>query len=179
MNTKRKSNSVITVAVVDGKLLFDVLGAGQVTFDPAKASAACKAHAELHGWKQRLSDAAALSRDDETGKPASPADKLAAVKELAEYYESGAEEWSRVGAGGGGKSITIEAIAALKGVEYDQAEAIVADFAAKKYEGDTKKALAFLRQGERVAAKIEEIRKSRMPAPKVDADKALDEIVGQ
>ena len=177
MVEKRKSNSVVTVARLDdGTLAFDVIGAGRVTFDPTKADAAMRARAELHGWEQRLRDAAAISRDDATGASASPADKMAAIKALVDHYESGATEWSMRGAGGGGLSLTVEAIAKVKGIEYDQAEAIVADFAAKKYAGDTKKALAFLRQGERVAKAMEEIRAARMPAPKVDADKALEEL---
>lgn len=174
---KVKSNSVVTVQQMEGGIIaITVLGAGDLTFDPAKADAANKAHAEFHGWKQRLSDAAAISRDPETGKPASPADKLAAIRALVEHYESGSAEWSRIGQGGGGKSLTIEAIAELKGVEYAAAEAMVVNMAAVEYEGDTKKFLAFLRQGAAVSAKMEEMRKARMPAPKVDADAALDEL---
>lgn len=128
----------------------------------------------------RIVDAAAVGLTDAEGNIIPEATRIAMKHEnmaaLIEHYETGTAEWSRVGSGGGGKSITIEAIAAIKGMEYDQVEAEVADFAAKKYEGDTKKALAFLRTGARVAAKIEELRKARMPAPKVDADAALDEL---
>lgn len=178
MKSRIKSNSVVTTQLnEDGTLTFNVLGAGLIVFDPTKADQSNRLHAELHGWKQRISDAAAISRDEETGKPASPQEKLDAMRELVAHYESGLAEWSRVGQGGGGKSLTIEAIASIKGIEYDQAEEYVADFAAKKYAGDTKKALAFLRTGSRVAEKMEEMRKARMPAPKVDADAALDELV--
>jgi hypothetical protein len=174
---KPKSNSVVTVQQTEaGEILVQVLGAGVVTFDPTKASEKVRAHAAFHGFKQRLSDAAAMSRDPENGAAATPADKMAAIKELADWYMTGTEEWSRVGVGGGGKSITIEAIAAEKGIEYDAAEAMVEEFAKAKYEGDTKKALAFLRLGSKVAARIDEIRKARMPAPKVDADAALEEL---
>lgn len=178
MNAKRKSNSVVTVQQTeDGKLVFNVLGAGSLTFDPSKAGDKCNAHAALHGWKQRISDAAAISRNDETGRPASPAEKFAAMQELIEYYHSGPEEWSRVGTGSGGsKSLTIEAICRVQGKDYAAVEAEVAAFAARKFEGDTKKALAFLRQGSRVAEAMEAIRKERMPQPKVDADAALAEL---
>lgn len=174
---KPKSNSVVTVQQGEnGTILVQVLGAGLITFDPAKASEKVRAHAAFHGFKQRLADAAAMSRDPENGKAATPAEKEAAIRELAEWYMTGTDDWSRVGLGGGGKSITVEAIAAEKGIEYDAAEAMVEEFAEAKYGGDTKKALAFLRQGAKVAARIEEIRKSRLPAPKVDADAALAEL---
>jgi len=177
LNMKPKSNSVVTVQQTEaGLITVTVLGAGIVTFDPSKVHASNRIHAEFHGWKQRLSDAAAMSRDTDSGKPATPGDKEAAIRELADFYMTGAAEWSRVGTGGGGKSLTIEAIAAIKGVTYEVAEAEVVKFATAKYEGDTKKALAFLRTGAKVSAAMDEIRKARMPAPKVDADEALAEL---
>jgi hypothetical protein len=178
METRRRSNAVVTVTVDDkGRLTFDVLGAGKVTFDPQRVHEELRAYAELYGWKQRLSDAAAMSRDTDTGKPTSPADKLAAIQELAEYYMSGASKWSRIGTGGGGgKSLTTEAIARVKGIDYAAAEAMVAAFAKAEYGGDTRKALAFLRTGQRVAEAVAAIRAERAPAAKVDADSALTEL---
>lgn len=71
-------------------------------FDPRKASAECRAHAEWHGWEQRLRDAAAKPRDQKTGKSATPAEKFAAVRKLAEHYLAGAKEWNlRSGAAAG------------------------------------------------------------------------------
>lgn len=166
-----------------GKIAVMVQGAGVVTLDPAKISDANKAYAMFHGLKQRMVDAAALSRDPANGAAASPADKMAAIQAIVEHLESGSAEWSRVGSGGGGKSITIEAIAQIKGVKYDVAEEYVAEFAktgkdgkGNAFDGDTKKALAFLRDGKRVREAIEAIRASRTTAPKVDADAALDEL---
>lgn len=176
-NEKRKGNSVVTVAYTDdGKMQIHVLGYKTLTFDKTKASEANRLHAEDHGWEQRLRDAAAVGRDEETGQPATPAYKGARVERLIEHYESGAEEWTLVG-GGGGRSLTIEAIARVKGMTYEEAEAEVAKFAAKpEYAGDTKAALAFLRKGKRVMDAMAEIRKEREGAPKIDADAALDEM---
>lgn len=183
---KPKSNSVVTVQLLDdGRIQYDVLGAtnGAVIFDPKKASASNRAHAEFHGWKQRGADGAALSRDTDTGQPASPNEKRERIAALMAFYEEGTDDWSRVGVGGGGKSLTVEAIAAEKGIDYDAAETMVEEFAktgkdgkGNAFNGDTKKALAFLRQGAKVGARMEEIRKARMPAPKVDADAALNEL---
>lgn len=173
--TMQKRNSVVTVQLVEGRLVFNVLGAGSVAFDPSKAHEANQRQAAMHGWKQRLSDAAALSRDD-NNIPASPVDKLEAIRALAAHYESGAAEWSRAGSGGGGSSLTIEAIARVKSTDYATAEGFVADYAKAKHGGDTKAALAFLRDGKRVQEAMAAIRAERQPAPKIDADEALGEL---
>lgn len=178
-----KENQHVQPVIADdfSSVVFNVKGRQSLTLDLTKLHPDIIRRAAAVGMAQvRIVDAAAVPAADEDGNIIPEARRLDMKRErmaaLIEHYETGTAEWSRMGTGGGGKSITVEAIASLKGIEYDQAEAYVADFAAKKYEGDTKKALAFLRQGERVAAKIEEIRKSRMPAPKVDADAALDEL---
>ena len=177
MNGKAKANSVVTTRLdEDGFLIISVIGSGEIRFDMDKASVVNRARAEVHGWTQRLVDAAAMSRDAETGKPASPADKYEAIKELAEYYMNGAEEWARRGAGGGGQSITLQAIARVKAITYAQAEEFVGRYAQAHYKGDTKSTLAFLRSGATVGAMILTIRAERQPAPVLDADKALDEV---
>jgi hypothetical protein len=179
METKRKSNSVVTTQQTDdGRLVIAVLGAGTVDFNPALAHADNRAHAEVHGWIQRLSDRAAMSRNPETGKPATPAEKFNAIKALAEYYMTGATEWalSGGGGGGGGKSLTVEAIARVKGIGYEAAQALVEQFAEAKHGGDVKAALAFLRSGKRVMEAMEAIRRERAAAPRIDADKAVDEL---
>lgn len=173
---KRKGNSVVTVSYADNLMHIEVLGAGSIVFDKARASRECRAEAEDHGWEQRLRDAAAIGRDEDTGASATPQDKYARVAALAEYYMTGATEWARVGQGGGGRSLTVEAIARVKGVEYPVAEAYVADFAKAKHGGDTRKALAFLRTAKAVMEAMDAIRKERLPTPAVDADKALEEL---
>lgn len=177
----KRQNAVVTVSYdADGKMRIDVHGYKVLTFDKTKASQKCRFEAEDHGWEQRLRDAAAISRDEETGLPASPADKGARVERLIEHYESGSEEWALVGGGGGGRSITVEAIARVKGMTYEEAEAEVEKFAkGEAYKGDTKKALAFLRKGKRVMEAMEAIRAERLPKPAIDADEALDGLMQQ
>jgi hypothetical protein len=95
MITKPKSNSVITHALDGSHLTFMVQDAGNVVLDMDKLSDAVKRRATVHGMIQRISDAAALSRDSVTGKSASAADKLAAMRELVEHYSTGTAEWRR------------------------------------------------------------------------------------
>ena len=92
-----KSNSVINTQVNESirTIEFSVVGAGSVTLHLERVSQANLDRATFHGFKQRISDAAALSRDETSGKPASPGEKLAAMRELVEFYESGSADWSR------------------------------------------------------------------------------------
>jgi hypothetical protein len=101
MQTKPKSNSVITHSVEGSVITMTVLGAGTVTLDTAAVSAACRDRAAIHGFIQRLSDGAAMSRDPETGKPATAEAKLARIQAIADHYATGTDEWRlRVAVGG-------------------------------------------------------------------------------
>ena len=91
---KVKSNSVMTVKQMDGKLVFAFLGAGEFAFDPDKASAENRARAMMYGFKQRIADGAALSRDTETGKAATPEEKMAEARKIADHYMTGSTDWA-------------------------------------------------------------------------------------
>lgn len=104
---KAKSNSVITHEILRSEegaisVKFKVLGAGDTTLELSRIAQSNKDRAMIHGFIQRISDAAALSRNPSTGQPASPTDKLNAMAELVEHYMSGTEEWSRKRAAGVG-----------------------------------------------------------------------------
>ena len=77
----------------DGTQIYSV-GTDAFTFDPAKASAKNRAYAEQYGFRQRIQDKAAMSRNPETGEAASPREKFLAMKAMAEHYEAGGEEWN-------------------------------------------------------------------------------------
>lgn len=128
----------------------------------------------------RIVDAAAIPMTRKDGSIIPESERLAMKRErmaaLIEHYHSGTSEWSRVSEGGGGRSITVEAVARVKGIDYATAEKWCETFAAEKFGGDTKKALAFLREGKRVQDAMRAIRDERAGTPKIDADKALDEL---
>lgn len=125
---KKRANSVVTVRQIDGKLEFTVLGAGVLVFDPDKASAENRARAMMHGWKQRISDGAALSRDTDDGSPATPEAKLERMRRIAEHYESGTTEWAMRAAAAPGESagLIIQAMMRGLGVTLERVEAILA-----------------------------------------------------
>ncbi len=153
MQSKPKTNSIITSAYDAERnvLTFTVLGEGNLELDLSKVHASNLAHAAVHGFNQRIPDAAAIGTLDADGNVIPKGDrnrlKYERMAELIAHYESGTEEWSRVGSGGGGgKSLTIEAIARAKGWEYDRACASVTAHAEAMFAGDRKKALANLRE---------------------------------
>lgn len=95
MQTKPKSNSVITHSVVSpGVLSFNVLGVGAITFDTSKVEQSNRERAMLHGFIQRISDRAAIGRNPDTGASATAQDKYNAMAALVAHYESGSAEWS-------------------------------------------------------------------------------------
>ena len=101
---KVKSNSIITHEVTADGIVFNVLGAGAITLDLRQVNPVITQRAMFHGLIQRVSDAAALSRDTATGLPATPAEKFEEIRALVEHYNSGTVEWSLKRAGGGADS---------------------------------------------------------------------------
>lgn len=170
------------IAADFGTITFEVKGHPTLTLNIGKIHADVLKRAACVGLAQvRVVDAAAIPATRKDGTIMPEAERLALkhsrMAELIEHLESGSAEWSRVSEGGGGKSITIEAIARVQGVDYAKAETDVEEFAKRDpYKGDTKKALAFLRTGKRVMEAMEAIRKERTPAPVVDADAALNDL---
>lgn len=178
MQLKPKSNSVVTHLwdMEAGTITFRVKDAGDAVLDMTKVHPDNVTRAAYHGFTQRGSDGAAIPRSTKTGLSATPQEKLAAITAICQHYMSGSADWRLVTAADGGRALTVEAIARVKGVDYDTANGWVEEFAKAKYEGDTKKALAFLRDGARVREAMDAIRSERTPAAKVDADAALEEF---
>lgn len=177
METKRKSNSVVTVQQTETGLTFSVIGAGEFVLDMDKLHPDILKRAAFHGMKQRISDAAAMSRNPDNGQPATPADKYAAMRALAEHYMTGTPEWSRRGEGGGGaKSITIEAIARVQSVDYATAEDAVTRLAVRKFANDRAAALRELSKSPKVQSAIAAIRAERIPKTNINADALLTEL---
>ena len=178
MQTKPKSNSIITHLIRDdGIIVFRIIGAGEIEFDPDKMSEAMGSRAALHGVIQRVSDGGAMSRNPENGKPATPQEKLARMQAIADHMMSGTDDWRLVPssdrAADGGLTI-MAMIRCGVAVDVDAANGLV-DGIALKRSIDRKAALALWASTERVAKAIADIRASRA---KGDADALLDELEG-
>lgn len=164
-----KANSVIGVEVMpDGILRFVVKGAGDLYYDKSKAHPDNRAHAEDHGWIQRISDSAALSRNPENGQAATPAEKLEAMKRLVAHYESGTPEWSRVREAGPKGGFLFEALCRMYAVSKtpEQIRAYL--------DGLSDKEQAALREDDAVAPVIAEIKREKAKdQPKLDTKAIL------
>lgn len=158
-----------------------------------KLSPEVQMRAGLTGMAQvRIIDRAAIGMTDDEGNIIPEQERVemkhSRIAEAIEHYHTGTTDWNLAGTGQGSRSITVEAIARVKDCTYDEAKAYVEKFAATKrrmpdgkemsFGGDTKKALAYLRTGKQVSEAIAAIRAERLPAAKVDADKALEELGG-
>lgn len=102
MESKRKSNSVITHAVAGALITFNV-GEQSFTFDAGAGGPEMFQTAAVHGFVQKISDRAAIGRDPETGTSATPEEKFAAMKECADRLMAGGP-WNAVTAGTGAAS---------------------------------------------------------------------------
>ena len=170
------------VDVEKGTVTFNVKGHDPIVLHMERLHPEIVKRAAMVGMAQvRIVDAAAVGMADDDGNIVPEAERIDMKAErmaaLVEHYETGTSEWSRVREGrGGGRSITIEAIARIRAIPYDDAKAMVQRHADTMHKGDTKTALAHLRQGAKVGATINAIRAERTPKGKVDADAALEEL---
>lgn len=173
---KKRSNAVAAYAVIDGKHTWD-FGAeiGQVTFDPDKVSDVNRARFMMFGMKQRIADAAALSRNPETGESASPAEKCAEMLRMAEHYMTGTDQWELRAAGPkeDGASWVSRALVELgKAADVAEANAKVVKLAEAKFGGEVGKARAAL-------AKAEDVKKAiiRLKEAAVKPDASADDLL--
>jgi len=176
-NGKVKSNSTITCVQMDGKLDFTVLGAGKFTFDPDRVSAVNRARAMIHGFRQRISDGGALSRNPDTGKPASPADKLARMMRISDHLMSGSDVWElSAGSPGMDAGLVIQAIMRVTSKTLEQVETLI-EATMTKRECDRTAAVKIWADSKQVAAMILTIKSERLAAgSKDDVEDLLADI---
>lgn len=125
------------------------------------------AHAVMHGLKQKLVDAAALSRNPDTGRSATIEDKYLAVREVYDRLMAG--QWNKNrgdGTGTGVGGLLFRALCRLySGKTPDQIRAFL--------DGKSKEEQSALRKNPRVAAIIETIKAESAKTPDVDSDDML------
>lgn len=158
-----KANATIGTEILPGNTIrFHVKGAGFVDMRLDAVSESNKDRAMIHGFIQRISDAAAIGRDPETGKAADPATKLEAMSRLVAHYETGTTEWSRVQAAGPRGGLLFEALCRMYP---DKA----ADAIRTYLDGLSDKQQAALREDDEVAPVIAAIKAEKAKdQPKMD-----------
>ena len=175
---KKRVNSIITVTRWDNKLKFAFTGVGDFTFDPDKVSAENRARAMIHGFEQRVRDAAALSVDRDTGKSATPTAKFEAAKRIADHLMSGATEWNlkpATGPKGPDAGTIILAMTRVLKKTVDEIEVILTATQTKRGV-DRNGALKVWEESKQVAAEILKIKTERL-AKDTDSDELLEEML--
>ncbi len=114
-----------------------VEGGDEIPLNLESVAEANRKRAELHGWHARISDTAAIGMADKEGNIIPKAErariKSERMNELCRFYESGAEDWSRVSEGGGGAvAIAVAAFARHEGITAEEAKGRMERVAAAK-----------------------------------------------
>lgn len=170
-----RKNSVVSTVVENSTIAITVAGGGDngtdatITVDVSALADEIIERATYHGLVQKISDAAAL------GKDATPADKYAAMKAVADRLIEG--EWKQSRGEGAGP---------VAGVIYRAFAQWVADMATKAkkpvpaaeairavYDGKTRAEQLALRNVPAIAAIIETLKAAKTPAKTVDTDSLL------
>lgn len=165
-----KSNSVIETFIDGPMLTINVTGQDPIRVNALELAESVSLAATLHGLKQKICDAAAISRDPETGRPASVRDKYEAMRAVAERLLAG--EWNAKrgdGTGAGAGGLLARALVRFTG----KSAAEIREFLAAK----TRAEHAALRANPKIAAIIDELRAERGGAGDVDTDAMLGELL--
>jgi hypothetical protein len=170
-NNDTKRNAAITAEIV-GEVLHLAFSNGQtLAMDASQLTSDIARAATMHGLKQKLVDAAAISRNPETGRAASINDKFQAVKTVFDRLLAG--QWNATREGG---SVTGGLLL----------QALVRMYAGKKTADQLRDYLAgksdaektALRKNPKVAAIIDEIRAENGKTASIDTDELLNELEG-
>lgn len=154
------NGDVMTLTFADGVKL---------DITPVMFSPAIVAQATMHGLKQKLVDAAALSRNPDTGRSATVADKKAAVMEVFDRLMAGHWNKPREGAGSVKGGLLFAALCRMQpGKPAEEIKSWL--------DGKTDEQKAALRKNPKVAAIIAEIQSERTKTDDVDTDSLLDEL---
>ena len=126
-----------------------------------------RVQAMMHGLKQKIGDAAAISRNPETGRSATTDDKFDAMAEVLGRLLSG--QWNKTregGEGGGAGGLLFKALCKVKS---DKTPAEVRAY----LEARTKEEQAALRKVPAIAAAIEEIKAASAKDGGIDGEALL------
>ena len=159
----------------DGTLVLTFRHGEVLRLHPETLNPEIQRAAMLHGLKQKLVDAAAISRDTATGRAATIATKYDAVREIFDRI-TGASGWPawnkpRAGGGGGQGGLLARAIARYKSVPVE---------AAKSYlDRLTDAQKQALRVDPRIATIINQLRAESAKPAGIDTDALLGGLDGE
>ena len=156
----------------DGTLVLTFRHGEILRIHPESLAPEIQRAALLHGLKQKLVDAAAISRDTATGRAATITTKYDAVKEIFDRITGETPSWNkpRAGGAGGQGGLLARAIARYRSVPVEQAKAYLDRLA------DAQKQA--LRVDPRIATIINELRAESAKPAGIDTDALLGGLDG-
>ena len=156
----------------DGALILEFRHGEVLRVRPETLNPEIQRMAMLHGLKQKLVDAAAISRDTATGRAATIITKYDAVREIFDRITGENPSWNkpRAGGAGGQGGLLARAIARYKSVSVEQAKAYL-----DRLTDAQKQAL---RVDPRIAAVINELRLESAKPAGIDTDALLGGLDG-
>jgi len=173
MTTTTTKKDIEATIAGDGTLTLEFRHGETLTLHPEALNPEIQRAALLHGLKQKLVDAAAISRDITTGRAATIQTKFNAVKEIFDRITGENPSWNkpRAGGAGGQGGLLARAIARYKNVEVSAAKAYL-----DRLTDAQKQAL---RVDPRIATVINELRMESAAKPAgIDTDALLSGLGG-
>lgn len=164
--TEQKAAIVATTDAALGLIQLAFKNGKTLSIETAKLSPEIATQALLHGLKQKLVDAAAISRDLETGRSATVDDKYEAVRVVVERLLAG--QWN-AGRGEGSGSSGGLLYRALLAVYPDRTPEQIKNFLEKKSDAEK----TALRANPKIAAAIEQIRAESGKKANIDTEELL------
>ena len=164
-----KRNATISATINGNTLALTFANGETLTMRGDALNSDVQQYAMMHGLKQKLVDAAAISRNPETGRPATVGDKNQAVKTVYDRLLAG--QWNSTREGGGNAGgLLFQALCRMYAGRKtpDQLREFLAAFS------DAEKTA--LRKNPRVAQIIEDIRAEQGKAANIDTDELLGEL---
>ena len=166
----------ISATIHDGILTL-AFGHGEtLTVNPADLTKEIRDAAILHGLKQKLVDAAAITRNPETGKPASTADKFEAVMKVYTRITGKDASWNQTERTGGGSTgnagYLVSALIRMKPQATRESIETFVDELDKTQQ-------AALRANPKVAAIIAEIKAERKSKKATDSDIDTENLLAE
>lgn len=175
MNTNAKRTPAIEATIIHSDqdnrpcaLLLQFANGEKLSITASQLQQSIMEYAIFHGLKQKLVDAAAISRNPENGRAATIEDKFAAVKAVYDRLLGG--QWNAAREGGGQSGgLLFKALCRMYASK--EPEQIM-----QYLSGKTDAEKTALRKNPKVAAIIEEIRAETGKAANIDTDELLGEL---
>ncbi len=167
--TRTPTIETMVQTVPSARLALSFSNGQQLAIDVDSLSDEIRMQATLHGLKQKLVDAAAISRDPATGRSATVDDKYQAVREVYDRLLSGS--WNAIRGDGEGNTGGL-LLAALARIQPAKTLSQLREWLETK----TADEKAALRKNPKVASVIIDIQAERAKTSGIDTDAMLDQL---